>query len=239
MTLYYQAENVTLHHGDCLEIDGWLEADVLVTDPPYGINHRDKRMSGSTLSDRTRRSQERIAQGITYPIGGDRDPGLRDAALTLWGSDKPGLVFGHWRIPRPGNTRQRLLWCKTDPGTGLCGGETHPWITKDEEIYVIGRSMSQFADTKTDSNLYITRESRSIHVQRVGHPTPKPTSLMDRLIGKCPPGTIADPFAGSGSTLVAARNLGRKAIGVEIEERYCEIIANRLDQLCLNFEEPA
>jgi site-specific DNA-methyltransferase (adenine-specific) len=60
---------------------------------------------------------------------------------------------------------------------------------------------------------------------------------MERLIEKCPPGTITDPFAGSGSTLIAARNLGRKAIGVEIEERYCEITARRLQQLAFNFDE--
>ena len=65
---------------------------------------------------------------------------------------------------------------------------------------------------------------------RPDHPTPKPISLMEQLVEKCPPGLIADPFSGSGATLIAARNLGRKAVGVELEEKYCEIIAGRLAQ---------
>jgi DNA modification methylase len=67
------------------------------------------------------------------------------------------------------------------------------------------------------------------------HPTQKPLTLMTRIIGDLTIGTVADPFMGSGSTLRAAKDLGRGAIGIEIDERYCEIAARRLAQGVLDF----
>ena len=235
MSLYYQDDYVTLYHGDGLtEHREWLDADVLVTDPPYGIGHRQGRMNSSkTKAERLASSRINQANG-TERIAGDKTTESRDLALSLWG-DRPGLVFGAWRATRPNRTRQRLLWIKTDPATGLAGEKTHPWVSKDEEIYVIGKSMSEFGMSGVHSNVYITSEPRSREVKRIGHPTPKPLPLMEKLLLKCPPGVIADPFSGSGATLLAARDLGRKSIGVELEEKYCEIIAKRLDQQVIDF----
>lgn len=104
-----------------------------------------------------------------------------------------------------------------------------PWGYGDEEIYVLGNGWCGARRT----NIY--RVPKVHHANNPGHPTPKPVELLAQLIDRCPPGVIADPFAGSGSTLVAAKQLGRQAIGVELEERYCEVAARRLAQGVLDF----
>lgn len=208
---YYQDDHVTLYHGDCLELaDLWTCADVLVTDPPYGMGYE-----SGWLRDRTRN-----------PIAGDLDTKARDAALEKWG-DKPAITFGKWSIDRPANVRARLIWSKgKDPGMGDLN---FPWGNSDEEIYIHG---SGFVGKRGPNVLVFNKPPVS---NRDAHPTPKPVQLMESLIEKCPPGVIADPFAGSGSTLVAAKNLGRKVIGIELEEKYAEIIAKRCAQEVLDF----
>jgi len=209
---YYQDDFVTLYHGNCLTELAWLEADVLVTDPPYGISFQSK---WTTADNRHAK------------IASDGSLEARDCVLDLWKA-KPALVFGTWRANRPTNVRQRLLWVKgEDPGLGDL---SMPWGYGDEEIYVIGHGWTGTRRT----NVY--KMPKVAHANNPGHPTPKPIALMEALINYAPKGVIADPFAGSGATLIAARNLGRRAIGVELEERYCELIAKRLSQQAFDLE---
>jgi len=211
---YYQDEHVTLWHGDCLTETAWLSADVLVSDVPYGIDYRS--------------NQRR--QTLARSIAGDKDTVARDTVLQEWGT-RPALIFGTWRIERPAGTRQVLIW-DTKGALGM-GAMDLPWKPAHQEIYVLGRG---FTGRRT-SDVLTVAPVQSLGYNGRLHPHQKPVELMQALIDKCPPGIIADPFAGSGSTLVAAKALGRKAVGVELDERYCEVIAKRLAQGVLDFGE--
>lgn len=216
MRPYYEADDVTLYHGSAValsydEIPPWLDADVLLTDPPYGIAYRS--------------NSPRVS--LPRSIAGDDNTDVRDDALAMW-TDRPGnrpaLVFGTWRRPRPVGTHTRLIW---DTGGALGMGDLSvPWKPSDQEVYVIGKG---FSGRRTNNVLSFPPVQSMAKNGRL-HPHEKPIPLLRELIRKCPPGVIADPFAGSGSTLVAARLEGRRAIGVEIDEAYCELIAQRLQR---------
>lgn len=119
------------------------------------------------------------------------------------------------------------------------GNTMIPWGNSHEEIYLLGKGWDREGTGQKRQGSVIETSGlvggATGKENQFGHPTPKPVPLMEHLIERCPPGVIADPFAGSGATLVAARNLGRKVIGVELEERYCETIANRLQQGAFDF----
>lgn len=207
-TPYYEDDLVTLYHGDCREITEWLAADVLISDVPYGISYK----SGSRR------------QTLADSIVGDEDTGVHDWILERWG-DKPALIFGTWRIPRPAGTHTRLIW-DTKGALGM-GNLSVPWKPSDQEIYVLGYGF----EGHRGSNVLQHAPVQSLGYNGRQHPHEKPIGLMQDLVDKCPPSwVIADPTAGTGPTLAAAKQLGHRAIGVEEEERYCEIAAKRLAQ---------
>jgi len=217
VSIYYQDDLVTLYHGDCRKVTAWLEADVLVTDPPYGINHsaHGDNLPAIVGEARTGRASDRVLTDI--------DVAVRNETLALWGS-RPGLVFGNWRAPKPNGTRMRMIWDKKTIGMGGVGA----WRSADEEIYLIGEWPNPRGGSSDQPS--VIRSAALRGADRPDHPSPKPVGLMEYLLRHSPDGVVADPFAGSGATLLAARNLGRRVIGIEEVEGYCELIARRLAQ---------
>jgi len=219
---FYADDAVVIIHGDCREsVPGLGRFDLVLTDPPYGVK-RDKGFDG--------------ANGF----GGSGKPiSRRRHEDDDWDSDRP-----------PDSLLQRVA---IDSGD-LCimwGGNffadilprsTH-WIFWDklQTMPTFGDGELAWTSSKRKSITKVTVEWNGL-LGREGvrsHPTQKPTSLMTWCIENYskPEHTILDPFMGSGTTLRAAKDLGRKAIGIEIEEKYAEIAAKRMSQEVLNFNQ--
>jgi hypothetical protein len=212
---YYEADGITIYHGDCREIGAWdIAGGVMVTDPPYGYGHASNwpgKFQGAAIAN-------------------DASEALRDYVLERFLG--PAIVFGSVKCSTPAGTRAVLVWDK-GPASGM-GDLSIPWKPSFELIYVMGAG---FAGSRDEGVLkghhVVTWSGRDGSRQ---HPNEKPLSLMRALLRKCPPlADVVDPFMGSGTTLRAAKDLGRRAIGIELEERYCEIAANRLAQGVLDF----
>jgi site-specific DNA-methyltransferase (adenine-specific) len=205
MTPYYADELVTIYHGDCRE---WLPpANVLVTDPPYGIE--------ATTANRSR-GRSRLARAHDWPaVVGDRGP--FDPA-SLLGLGLPSVLWGanHYSSRLP-DSASWLIWDKrVDLGSNDSADCEMAWTNLGGPARTFRHRWQGMVRDSERGESY--------------HPMQKPVALMLWVIAKCPPGTILDPFMGSGTTLVAAKFLNRHAIGIEIEERYCEIAARRCSQ---------
>jgi uncharacterized Fe-S cluster protein YjdI len=229
MTPYYADDLVTIYHGDAREVlsesscvcvrndacGGFLcrpggqllrRSAVLVTDPPYGRAYR------SAKAGSLRRS-----------IEGDDDTSVRDDVLGWW-RERPALVFGQWQVEPPLGTKAVLIWDAYPLGMG---DTSIPWKPCAHEIYVLGSGFTGHRDSCVLTGFApvqsLARNGRT-------HPHEKPVELMQYLIDRCPPGAVVDPFCGTGATLVAAKRSGRSAVGIEIDEGYCERAANRSRQ---------
>ena len=206
MKPYYADESVTLYHGDCREVLPTLESvDLLLTDPPYGI--ASVWTGGRSHGWGNARSDSGVRNGWDAAAP---DKALLDLMLS---KATDAVIWGGNYFPLP-VSRGWLIWNKPERNFTLAEAEL-AWTSRDMVIRVADLPRSE-----------VGRQ----------HPTQKPLSLMRWCLGFFPKAeTVIDPFAGSGTTLRAAKDLGRSAIGIEAHEPYCEIAARRLDQGVLDF----
>lgn len=209
---YYHRGGITIYHGDARLLLPLLPSvSALITDPPYGC--------------------KRPSQWL----GKREDIQGNDQVNTSWVSDVrveeggAAYVFTSWEVMEPWrvamqsrwNVRSCLVWDKGLHGladTATC------WAPRHELCLFAGVGRHVLKGQRPVDVIQVQRTRESIH------PYEKPVGLIRRLITASDPSTIADPFMGTGATLVAATLEGKQAIGIEIEERYCEIAAERLRQ---------
>jgi site-specific DNA-methyltransferase (adenine-specific) len=216
---YYAHAGITIYHGDCREILPYVSADVLVTDPPYGVN-----LGNHSTATETRSGFLVKAGYASYSDTSENFTAIvvPAVALALERTGGRGLVFS-------AHTGLRLL-----PAYDALGGVFLP--------AGCGRNVWGFTNLalcalyggapELEKGARATAIRSSDAAEKNGHPCPKPLRWMTWAVGLATVAgdTVVDPFMGSGTTLVAAKNLGRRAIGIEIEERYGEIAAKRLAQ---------
>lgn len=219
---YYQDDHVTLYHGDALEVLptlGDLGPSLFVTDPPFGIS--DAPIEGQG------RTGKRVGSVSTWHAPSTWDHEL-PAFDKLFSSSATVVMFGHWRkrheVERLMATplRTEIIWAKD---THV--GPPSPVARRDERIWIFSPKSitpTRFETSVWDSPIIPTWAHRR-------HKNEKPLSLMIRLISwLTDSATIVDPFAGSGTTLRAAKDLGLRAVGIEQIEEHCETAAERLRQ---------
>jgi site-specific DNA-methyltransferase (adenine-specific) len=213
---YYEQDGITIYHGDTLELLRILPGyTAIVTDPPYGIALENHGMQGS--------------HGWTT-VAGDADIRAGVAVCEMAARVRvPMIAFASPWKPWPGYWPNLLVWDKGGAVGG--GGDTATTAKRTWELIQARNVACRNGRPESVWRYPLTQNMLALH------PTQKPEALMLRLIREFvePEHQVFDPFMGSGTTLVAAKRLGRKAVGVEIEERYCEIAAKRLAQGALDF----
>lgn len=218
--IYYQDDAVTLYLGDCREVALSLSFDAVLSDPPYGIGYKSNHNSA-----RKGEWSRWIRDDNFAPIAGDDAP--FDPSPWLQAS-RVALCGANYFADRLPPSRCWVVWDKRD---GI-----EPNDQADCELV--------WTNFDTPSRVYRHLWSGLLRAGRENvarsdklHPHQKPEGLMEFLIGLGGvDGVILDPYAGSGTTLVAAKRLGRKAIGIEISEQYAEVAARRLSQGALPLE---
>jgi site-specific DNA-methyltransferase (adenine-specific) len=244
MKIAFQNENVTLWHGDCREAMAAMPAesvDLLWTDPPYGHGNNDGDLASARVgvAGARQRPVETIANDGADEMRVVLDAMLTEAARVLkrdcccccccccGGGPRPTFAWVAQRMDAGGFAFfHSVIWDKTARGPGM------GWrYRRDHEMLMIAHRSGgrlRWADPdKAVSNIVRTMPPRERE-----HPNEKPVTMVQHFIGlhSLPGDTVLDPFCGSGTTLIAALETGRKAIGIEIDERWVEVARRRLER---------
>jgi len=213
---YYNHGGITIFHGDCRDVLPGLEpVDLVLTDPPYGVFQAEDK-TGKRFGRETMYTRDKTAQQW------DTRPDKKTLDLCIGGAEKFAIWGGNYFADMLGPCKGVLVWNKQNGISTFADGEL-AWSNIAGTVRIFNH---QWCGAFKDSE-------RGLQAK---HPTQKPIALMAWCISLSKTtGTILDPFMGSGTTLRAAKDLGRKAIGIEISEAYCEIAAKRLSQECLDF----
>ena len=209
---YYQDEWATVYLGDSREIMPLLpQSELVVFDPPYGMNF---------VSNHRIVKHEAIANDDALPLD------LIEMAISK--ATRAAYAFCRWdnlaQMPPP---KSVLVWVKNN------------WSMGDLK-HEHGRQWEACCFYPKEGHEFITRIPDVIMADRTGnnlHPTEKPVALISKILGCNVGETVLDPFMGSGTTLLAAKDLGLKSVGIELNEKYCEAAARRLTQNVFDFGE--
>jgi len=219
MTPYYEHAGISIYNADCRDVE--VSADVLVTDPPYGVS----------IGKHSGAKEKR--RGLLQKAGGhdDSPETFSDVVVPRVASwiqkTRRAAVFGVpptcWLFPPPDAIGGVFV-------AGACGRNRWGWSNLIHcLLYGSAPNLNKGAKP--------TAIAKTATAEKTGHPVAKPLVWMRWVVSLAAQAdeVVIDPFMGSGTTLVAAKDMGLKAIGVEISERYCEIAARRLAQDVISF----
>lgn len=236
MRPYYQHGGITIYHGDCMEVlpllidvEGKNSVDCVITDPPYGIGQAD--WDKAVPMEWFGLAQPLIShRGSAYIFGNPitlsrfqvcwEQQGVKWSARTTWVYESGGRHRNSWTCKH----EDCLFFKMSDHELEI---PSEPSKCKDK----------RWGDDRIMGDVWSIPRIMANFGERVDHPTQKPLELMHIPIRASTTrgALILDPFMGSGTTLRAAKDLHRKAIGIELEERYCELAARRMSQEVFQF----
>ena len=219
---YYEHAGITIYHGDCLDLLPRLgRFDFVATDAPFGIGDAPRKIGA-------RRGKARRGSDNVWHDAGTWDKRIEPAWCEAVCLAAPVVAwFGFWRMrpmvkeAMPHPMRDEIVWSKD-----MHCGPPQPTARRDERIWLFAEK--PFKPTRFETSVW--DEPVIPTWSHKHHKNEKPKRLMTRLLAWLPGDNLCDPFMGSGTTLVAAKELGLKATGIEINERYCEIAVKRLSQ---------